>query len=91
MKFFEAYTQVLKDFNEKDYKNSNYQVKTKYRFQNLFSLNSEIEIWSNGQVYVTYFDVESDTEYTQLLDNEMILALCNMPDSKMYLMKMEDN
>ena len=90
MKFFEAYTQVLKDFNEKDYKNSNYQVKTKYRFQNLFSLNSEIEIWSNGQVYVTYFDVESDTEYTQLLDNEMILALCNMPDSKMYLMKMED-
>ena len=90
MKFFEAYTQVLKDFNEKDYKNSDYQAKTKYRFQNLFSLNSEIEIWSNGQVYVTYFDVESDTEYTQLLDNEMILALCNMPDSKIHLMKMED-
>ena len=90
MKFFEAYTQVLKDFNEKDCKNSDYQAKTKYRFQNLFSLNSEIEICSNGQVYVTYFDVESDTKYTSLLDNEMILALCNMPDSKMYLMKMED-
>lgn len=90
MKFFEAYTQVLKDFNEKDYKNSNYQVKTKYRFQNLFSLNSEIEIWSNGQVYVTYWDIEFDTRHTQLLDNEMILALCNMPDSKMYLMKTED-
>ena len=91
MKFFEAYTQVLKDFNEKDYKNSDYQAKAKYRFQNLFSLNSEIEIWSNAEVYVTYWDIEFDTRHTQLLDNEMILALCNMPDSKMYLVKTEDN
>ena len=89
MKFFEAYTQVLKDFNEKDYKNSEYQAKTKYVFQNLFSLNSEIEICSNGQVYVTYFDVESDTKYASLLDNEMILALCNMPDSQMHLIREE--
>ena len=89
MKFFECYTKVLKEFNEKDYKNSDYQAKTKYVFQNLFSLNSEIEICSNGQVYVTYFDVESDTKYASLLDNEMILALCNMPDSQMHLMEME--
>lgn len=70
-------------------KNFNYQAKTKYRFQNLFSTNSIIEIWDNGQVYVMYYDLEGH-EYTSLLDNEMILALCNMPDSKIYLMKMED-
>ena len=89
MKFFEAYTQVLKDFNEKDYKNSGYQAKTKYRFQNLFSTNSTIEIWDNGQVYATYYDSEGN-EYTSLVGNEMILALCNMPDSQMHLMEMED-
>ena len=50
MKFFKAYTQVLKDFNETDYKNSNYQAKTKYVFENLFSLNSQIEICDNGEV-----------------------------------------
>ena len=75
--------------NKKDYKNSNYQAKTKYRFQNLFSTNSTIEIWDNGQVYAMYYDSEGN-EYTSLVNNEMILALCNMPDSKMYLMKMED-
>ena len=89
MKFFECYTKVLKEFNEKDYKNSDYQAKTKYIFQNLFSLNSEIEICSNGQVYVTYFDVESDTKYTKLLQLEMILALCNMTDSQMHLIREE--
>ena len=86
MKFFEAYTQVLKDFNEKDYKNSEYQAKTKYRFQNLFSLNSEIEIWDNGQVYAMYYDSEGN-KYTKLLELEMILALCNMPDSQMHLIR----
>ena len=86
MKFFEAYTQVLKDFNEKDYKNSEYQAKTKYRFQNLFSLNSEIEIWDNGQVYAMYYDSEGN-EYSKLLELEMILALCNMPDSQMHLIR----
>ena len=89
MKFFKAYTQVLKDFNETDYKNSNYQAKTKYVFENLFSLNSQIEICDNGEVYVTYFDLE-DNEHTSLVDDEMILALCNMPDSQLYLLETKE-
>lgn len=36
MKFFEAYTQVLKDFNEKDYKNSDCQAKTNCLIMQLF-------------------------------------------------------
>lgn len=48
------------------------------------------EAYTNAEVYVTYWDIEFDTRHTELLDNEMILALCNIPDSKMYLMKMED-
>ena len=85
MKFFEAYTNTLWAFNE----NGATSPKAKYIFQNLFSLNSTIEIWDNGQVYAMYYDSEGN-EYTKLLEFEMILALCNMPDSQMHLMKMED-
>ena len=50
MKFFEAYTNTLRAFNENGATSPN----AKYIFQNLFSLNSTIEIWDNGQVYAMY-------------------------------------
>ena len=84
MKFFEAYTNTLWVFNE----NGATSPKAKYIFQNLFSLNSTIEIWDNGQVYVMYYDSEGN-KYTKLLELEMILALCNMPDSQMHLIREE--